>query len=57
MLVSTAVRTTVALYALALVVRALLMVTFPDPAYPDSSYYVDVARAIAAAIRSSMLPW
>src|SRR6187549_715501 len=24
------------------------MVLFPDPAYPDSSYYVDVARALAA---------
>ena len=42
------VRTTAALYVLALVVRAALMVTFPDPAYPDSYYYVDVARAIAA---------
>jgi hypothetical protein len=42
------VRTTAALYALALVVRAVLTVTFPDAAYPDSYYYVDVARAIAA---------
>jgi hypothetical protein len=42
------VRTTAALYVLALVVRAVLMVSFPDPAYPDSYYYVDVARAIAA---------
>jgi hypothetical protein len=41
------VRTTAALYVLALVVRAVLMLSFPDPAYPDSYYYVDVARAIA----------
>ncbi len=34
------------LYGLALVVRALLIWHFPDPAYPDSSYYVDVARAL-----------
>src|SRR5258706_735433 len=45
---SVSVRTTAALYVLALVVRAILMVTFPDAAYPDSFYYVDVARAIAA---------
>ena len=36
------------LYALALVVRVVLIVQFPDPAYPDSFYYVDVARALAA---------
>jgi hypothetical protein len=36
------------LYVLALVVRALLIVQFPDPAYPDSAYYVDVARQIHA---------
>ena len=36
------------LYALALAVRAVLVALFPDPAYPDSYYYVDVARAIAA---------
>jgi hypothetical protein len=36
------------LYALALVVRALLIAHFPDPAYPDSAYYVDVARALHA---------
>ena len=41
-------RTPVALYALALAVRAVLVAMFPDPAYPDSYYYVDVARAIAA---------
>jgi hypothetical protein len=38
----------VALYALALAVRAVLVALFADPAYPDSYYYVDVARAIAA---------
>jgi hypothetical protein len=36
------------LYVLALVVRGLLIVQFPDPAYPDSAYYVDAARAIHA---------
>jgi hypothetical protein len=41
------VRTPLLLYALALVVRAVLVALFPDPAYPDSYYYVDVARAIA----------
>jgi len=41
-------RTPVALYVLALAVRAALFGIFPDPAYPDSSYYVDVARSIAA---------
>jgi hypothetical protein len=42
------VRTAVALYALALAVRAVLVAMYPDPAYPDSYYYVDVARSIAA---------
>ena len=36
------------LYGLAFVVRAILMLQFPDPAYPDSYYYVDVARNLAA---------
>ena len=36
------------LYALALVVRVALIWHFPDPAYPDSFYYVDVARNLAA---------
>ena len=36
------------LYGLAFVVRAGLMLLFPDPAYPDSFYYVDVARALAS---------
>ena len=39
------------LYALALIVRLALVALFPDPAYPDSYYYVDVARAIAATGR------
>ena len=41
-------RTPVALFLLALAVRAVLVALFPDPAYPDSYYYVDVARSIAA---------
>ncbi|MFL5757346.1 MAG: ArnT family glycosyltransferase [Chloroflexota bacterium] len=41
-------RTAVLLYAIALVVRLVLIALFPDPAYPDSFYYVDVARQIAA---------
>jgi hypothetical protein len=41
-----AVRTPVALYLAALVVRLGFLALFPDPAYPDSSYYVDVARAL-----------
>lgn len=39
--------TVAALYALALIVRLALIALFPDPAYPDSFYYVDVARALA----------
>jgi hypothetical protein len=42
------VRTAAGLYVLALAVRAVLVAIFPDPAYPDSFYYVDVARSIAA---------
>ena len=42
------VRTPVALFVLALLVRLALIAIYPDPAYPDSYYYVDVARAIAA---------
>ncbi len=41
-------RTPVALYALALVARLVVAAGFPDPAYPDSFYYVDVARQLAA---------
>jgi hypothetical protein len=40
------VRTALLLYALALVVRVVLVATYPDPAYPDSYYYVDVAKAL-----------
>lgn len=36
------------LYGLALGVRLVLIWHFPDPAYPDSFYYVDVARALYA---------
>jgi hypothetical protein len=36
------------LYGLAIVVRLVLIWHFPDPAYPDASYYVDVARALSA---------
>jgi hypothetical protein len=36
------------LYLLALGVRLLLIWLFPDPAYPDSYYYVDVAHQLAA---------
>jgi hypothetical protein len=42
------VRIPFALFALALVVRALLFGLHPDAAYPDSCYYVDVARALQA---------
>ena len=41
-------RTALLLYALALAVRLACMVAFPDPAYADSSYYVEVARSLAA---------
>ena len=41
-------RTLVALYLLALVARLAVLVHFPDAAYPDSYYYSDVARNIAA---------
>jgi hypothetical protein len=40
------VRTPLALYLLALVGRLVLIVLHPDPAYPDSYYYADVARAL-----------
>lgn len=43
-----ALRTAIGLYVLALAVRAALVATFPDPAYPDSFYYVEVARSVAA---------
>jgi 4-amino-4-deoxy-L-arabinose transferase-like glycosyltransferase len=41
-------RTAVALYAFALLVRLVLIGLFPDPAYVDSFYYVNVARALHA---------
>ena len=41
-------RTPILLYLVALAVRGGLIAAFPDPAYPDSSYYVDVARSLAA---------
>ena len=41
-------RIPIALYLLALVARLVTMTHFPDPAYPDSFYYVDVARELAA---------
>ena len=41
-------RIPVALYLLALVARLAVAALFPDPAYPDSFYYVDVARQLAA---------
>jgi Dolichyl-phosphate-mannose-protein mannosyltransferase len=42
------VRTPFILYVLALVARLMVMAGFMDPAYPDSSYYVNVARQLAA---------
>ncbi len=36
------------LYLVALGVRLALIAHFPDPAYPDSFYYADVARSLAA---------
>jgi 4-amino-4-deoxy-L-arabinose transferase-like glycosyltransferase len=41
-------RTAVALYAFALLVRVVLIALYPDPAYVDSFYYVNVARALHA---------
>jgi hypothetical protein len=43
-----AVGTPIALYLFALVARLALIGGFPDPAYPDSFYYVNVARQLAA---------
>jgi hypothetical protein len=42
------VRTPFALFAYAVLVRIVLVILYPDPAYPDSFYYVDVARALHA---------
>lgn len=44
----TAVGTPLALYALALAVRLVLLAGFADPGYPDSFYYVEVAHSLAA---------
>ena len=41
-------RTVMALYAFAVIVRLALIGLFPDPAYVDSFYYVNVARALQA---------
>ena len=37
-----------ALFCLALVARLAMLATFPHAAYPDSEYYVEVARSIAS---------
>jgi dolichyl-phosphate-mannose-protein mannosyltransferase len=42
------VRIPIVLYGLALIVRLALIWHHADPAYPDSYYYVDVARALFA---------
>jgi hypothetical protein len=42
------VRTPIALFLLALIARLAVIGHFPDPSYPDSYYYVDVARNLAA---------
>jgi hypothetical protein len=42
------VRIPIALFLVALAARLLLILHFPAPAYPDSYYYVDVARSLAA---------
>jgi hypothetical protein len=42
------VRIPLLLYGLALAVRLVLIAQFPYPAYPDSAYYVDVARSLHA---------
>jgi Dolichyl-phosphate-mannose-protein mannosyltransferase len=44
----TIVRKPLLLFVLAVIVRALVFLHFPDPAYSDSYYYVDVARSLAA---------
>ena len=41
-------RTPLLLYGLAVAVRLVLIAHFPYPAYPDSAYYVDVARSLHA---------
>ena len=44
----TAVRIPLVLFAIALLVRLAFLALFPDPAYPDSYYYVEVANALRA---------
>jgi hypothetical protein len=44
----TAVRIPIALFGLALIVRAVVFGLHPDAAYPDAYYYADVARALHA---------
>ena len=41
-------RIPIVLYLVAMAARILVAAGFPDPAYPDSFYYVDVARRLAA---------
>jgi 4-amino-4-deoxy-L-arabinose transferase-like glycosyltransferase len=41
-------RTALGLYAFAVILRLILIALYPDPAYVDSYYYVNVARAIQA---------
>jgi hypothetical protein len=41
-------RTALALYVFAVLVRLVLIALYPDPAYVDSYYYVNVARALQA---------
>ncbi|HSG85170.1 MAG TPA: glycosyltransferase family 39 protein, partial [Candidatus Limnocylindrales bacterium] len=36
----------IALYALAVLARAVMAAGFPDPAYPDAFYYTEVARSL-----------
>ena len=48
MLRCTTVLIPLALYVLAVAVRLVLVAVFPDPAYVDSAYYVDVAQQVAA---------
>jgi 4-amino-4-deoxy-L-arabinose transferase-like glycosyltransferase len=48
------VRIPIVLYGLALLVRLVLIGHFPDPAYPDSFYYVDVARSLAGGLGFSV---
>ena len=48
-----AVRLPLLLYGLALAVRVVLDLALPYPAYPDSSYYVDVAEASRTAPAST----